>query len=66
MLRAGRALDDAALLAHLAEAGLSRYDMPEYLVHADALPMTASGKIVKRDLQDLVRNGALHPHPVRA
>jgi acyl-CoA synthetase len=66
VLRAGRALDDAALLAHLAEAGLSRYDMPEYLVHADALPMTASGKIVKRDLQDLVRNGALHPHPVRA
>jgi acyl-CoA synthetase len=66
VLRAGCALDDAALLAHLADAGLSRYDMPEYLVYADALPMTASGKIVKRELQDMVQRGALHPHPVRA
>jgi acyl-CoA synthetase (AMP-forming)/AMP-acid ligase II len=65
VLRQGRVLDDAALLAHLGAAGLSRYDMPEYLVYADVLPMTASGKIVKRDLEELVRNGTLQPRPVR-
>eukprot|EP01037_Dinobryon_pediforme_P002167 gene2167-2204_t len=61
--RPGATIDDAALLAHLDAEGLSRYDMPEYLLTLDALPMTASGKIVKRDLQELVKDGVLHPHP---
>ncbi len=63
--RPGQPIDDGALLAHLDAAGLSRYDMPEYLLTLDALPMTASGKIVKRDLSRLVQDGALQPRPVR-
>jgi acyl-CoA synthetase (AMP-forming)/AMP-acid ligase II len=65
VLRAGAALDDAALLAHLDEQGLSRYDMPEYLLRLDALPLTASGKIVKRTLSDQVAAGALQPTAIR-
>jgi acyl-CoA synthetase len=63
--RRGERIDDAALLAHLDAAGLSRYDMPEFLLTVDALPLTASGKIVKRDLAQRVQDGHLHPRPVR-
>jgi acyl-CoA synthetase (AMP-forming)/AMP-acid ligase II len=65
LLRRGSEIDDEELFAHLDAAGLSRFDMPEYLVHADTLPMTASGKIVKRTLSDQVRDGVLQPRPVR-
>jgi acyl-CoA synthetase (AMP-forming)/AMP-acid ligase II len=65
VLRAGQQIEDAALLAHLDQAGLSRYDMPEFLVTLDALPLTASGKVVKRDLAKQVQDGALQPRPVR-
>jgi acyl-CoA synthetase len=57
------AADD--LLAHLAGHGLSRYDMPEYLLVLDQMPMTASGKILKRDLISRIGEGALSPEPVR-
>ena len=63
--RPGQPIEDGALLAHLDAAGLSRYDMPEYLLTLDALPLTASGKIVKRDLSQRVQDGALQPRPVR-
>jgi acyl-CoA synthetase len=64
VLRAGGSIDDAALLTHLDDEGLSRYDMPEYLAQLDTLPMTASGKIVKRTLMQQVEDGALQPRPV--
>lgn len=54
------------LLAHLAAEGLSRYDMPEYLLAMEAFPMTASGKILKRELMAMVARGELSPVPVRA
>ena len=60
-----QAFDPEAILTHLDAEGLSRYDMPEFVLVMEALPMTASGKIVKRDLQTLVRQGALQPLPVR-
>ena len=63
--RPGQQIDDAALLGHLDAAGLSRYDMPEYLLTLDALPMTASGKIFKRELSQRVADGVLQPRPVR-
>jgi acyl-CoA synthetase len=63
--RRGAQIDEAALLAHMAAAGLSRYDMPEFMVTVEALPMTASGKIVKRDLSQQVQDGVLQPRPVR-
>jgi acyl-CoA synthetase len=57
------AADD--LLAHLAREGLSRYDMPEYFLRLDEFPLTASGKILKRELIEMMRRGALAPQPVR-
>ena len=53
------------LLAHLDQAGLSRYDMPEYFIALPEIPLTASGKIYKRDLVEDVRTGKLQVTPVR-
>ena len=53
------------LLSHLAEQGLSKYDMPEFFLRAAAFPMTPSGKILKRDLIDMTRRGELVPTAVR-
>jgi acyl-CoA synthetase len=53
------------LLAHLHEAGLSRYDMPEYFIAMTAYPLTASGKILKRELVEWAKSGRIQPQPVR-
>ena len=53
------------LLAHLGREGLSRYDMPEFFVRLDEFPLTASGKILKRNLVEMVKRGELAPVPVR-
>ena len=39
------------VLRHLFDCGLSKYDMPEYFLAMDAFPLTASGKILKRELR---------------
>ena len=57
------AADD--VLRHLFEAGLSKYDMPEYFIAMPAFPLTASGKILKRELADWARSGRIAPEPVR-
>ncbi len=49
----------------LAREGLSKYDMPEYFVRLDEFPLTASGKILKRELVEMVKRGELAPEPVR-
>jgi acyl-CoA synthetase len=54
-----------ALLAHLSTEGLSTYDMPEYFVALDAFPLTASGKILKRELVEMVKRGEISPLPIR-
>ncbi len=54
-----------SLLSHLHAEGLSRYDMPEYFIRMDAFPLTASGKILKRELVEMAKNGAIRPDPVR-
>jgi acyl-CoA synthetase len=53
------------LLSHLNSYGLSRYDMPEYFIELQSFPLTASGKVLKRRLADLVREGAIKPQNVR-
>ena len=53
------------VLNHLKESGLSIYDMPEYFLVVDDLPLTASGKILKRELLVQVEQGKLCPVPVR-
>ena len=61
----GHAWSDEGLFRHLDDAGLSKYDMPEYLLHLRAFPLTASGKILKRELAARVAEGILIPRPVR-
>lgn len=62
---AGASLSPDDLLQHLHARGLSKYDMPEYVLALEVLPTTASGKILKRELSELVRTGAVAPVPVR-
>jgi len=59
------ALDADTMLAHLHAEGLSIYDMPEFFLRVDAFPLTASGKILKRELVQMVKRGELAPQPVR-
>lgn len=53
------------ILNHLASEGLSKFDMPEWYVAVETFPLTASGKILKRDLIDMVQRSELTPAPVR-
>jgi acyl-CoA synthetase len=53
------------MLDHLHAAGLSKYDMPEYYIVMEDFPLTASGKILKRELADWARAGRIKPAPVR-
>lgn len=57
--------DAQALLQHLAEEGLSKYDMPEYFLRVETFPLTASGKILKRELVTMAKRGDIEPVPVR-
>lgn len=59
-------IDSTEALAHLAKEGLSKYDMPEYFLRVDAFPLTPSGKILKRELVEMVRKGELEPAFLRA
>src|SRR5204863_9880937 len=61
----GQCVEPDELLLHLHQAGLSRYDMPEYLIAMTAFPLTASGKILKRELVEWARSGRIVPVPVR-
>ena len=65
VLNHGHQLQPLDLLAHLNARGLSPYDMPEYYIALDALPLTASGKILKRDLVEKAKRGKISPIPVR-
>jgi acyl-CoA synthetase len=53
------------LLAHLNQQGLSKYDMPEFFLELDQFPLTASGKVLKRRLVEMVAQGLLKPQPIR-
>ena len=65
MTRAGPELKANDLLSHLDQAGLSRYDMPEYYLELPEIPLTASGKIYKRDMAQDIKLGKLKPLAVR-
>jgi acyl-CoA synthetase len=53
-----------ALLAFLDQQGLSRHDRPEYFLRVDVFPLTASGKVLKRELIADLRAGNLKPELV--
>ncbi|WP_163271773.1 class I adenylate-forming enzyme family protein [Chelativorans alearense] len=58
-------VDADEMLDHLHCNGLSKYDMPEWFIVLDAFPLTASGKILKRRLTEMVQTGEISPKPVR-
>lgn len=61
----GEQPDAQALLEHLANEGLSKFDMPEFLLFTPEFPLTASGKILKRELMQWVEDGRVKPESVR-
>ena len=63
--RRGMQVDPEAVLKHLGASGLSRYDMPEFILPLSEMPLTASGKLLKRELVRRVAEGRLRPLPVR-
>lgn len=58
-------IDIEMLINHLRREGVSKYDMPEYFLRVAEFPLTASGKILKRELVLQVRRGELRPQLVR-
>jgi acyl-CoA synthetase len=58
-------VDPEAILEHLDASGLSRYDMPEFILPLSEMPLTASGKLLKRQLVQGVAEGRVRPLPVR-
>jgi acyl-CoA synthetase len=61
----GGVLAAEEVLLHLAKQGLSKFDMPEYFLVLSEFPLTASGKILKRELTQWVQSGRVQPQPVR-
>ena len=53
------------VLSHLFNEGLSIYDMPEYYIVMSDFPLTASGKILKRELAEWAKEGRISPDPIR-
>jgi len=58
-------IDATELIAHLTQQGLSKYDMPEFFLNVSAFPLTASGKVLKRELVEMTKRGDLAPASVR-
>ena len=58
-------LEADVMLEHLASEGLSKFDMPEWFLAVAELPLTASGKILKRELVAMVARGDVSPSAVR-
>ena len=65
IVRDGERVAVDAMLDHLHAVGLSKYDMPEYFVALDAFPLTASGKILKRELVQWAKIGRIQPQQCR-
>jgi acyl-CoA synthetase (AMP-forming)/AMP-acid ligase II len=61
----GKQVSSNDILAHLYDLGLSKYDMPEYFLELDHIPLTASGKIKKRDIAEWIADGHIKPTPIR-
>src|SRR5712671_1883939 len=61
----GMQADLESILEHLDASGLSRHDMPEFILPLSEMPLTASGKLLKRELMQWVAEGRVRPLPVR-
>ena len=65
MFRSGTTASPEEILKHLDEVGLSKYDMPEFFVEVAEIPLTASGKVRKRDVVDWIAEGRAKPVAIR-
>ncbi len=65
VFRPGKAVTPADLLMHLDAVGLSKYDMPEYFLRLDEIPLTPNGKMFKRAIVDWITAGRVTPEPIR-
>jgi len=65
-MRPGHRTDAEQILGHLARAGLSKYEMPEFFVALADMPLMPNGKIARHDLTKWVQEGRVVPLPVRA
>jgi acyl-CoA synthetase (AMP-forming)/AMP-acid ligase II len=63
--RQGMNVTPDELLLHLDRAGLSKFDMPEYYLRLDEIPLTPNGKMLKRAIVDWIKDGRVTPEPVR-
>jgi len=64
MFEEGQSVAIADILDHLAEEGLSRYDMPEYWLPVADIPLMPNGKLDKIEIQRRIGTGDLVPQPV--
>jgi acyl-CoA synthetase len=65
VFRSGMNLTPDQLLAHLDGVGLSKFDMPEYFLKLDEIPLTPNGKMLKRAIVDWIKDGKVTPEPIR-
>jgi len=63
--RPGKTASPEDILKHLHDVGLSKYDMPEFFLQIEELPLTASGKVRKRDIVDWIVDGRAKPTTIR-
>lgn len=66
MFEDGAAASAGEILAHLADEGLSRYDMPEFWLPLAEIPLMPNGKMEKREIIRRISDGVLSPQPVTA
>jgi acyl-CoA synthetase (AMP-forming)/AMP-acid ligase II len=65
MFKPGKAASPEEILRHLDHLGLSKYDMPEFFLAVEEIPLTASGKVRKRDVVDWIAAGRAIPTAIR-
>jgi acyl-CoA synthetase len=63
--REGQSVTPDELLGHLDSVGLSKFDMPEYFLQLEEMPLTPNGKMFKQTIVDWIKNGRVTPKPVR-
>jgi acyl-CoA synthetase len=66
VVKPGMQLDPGQLLRELEAAGLAKYDLPEFVLPVAAMPLTPSGKIIKRELIRWAAEGKVKPIPLRS
>ena len=56
--------DGRDLIDHLLSAGLSRFDLPEFLLIDPDLPLGPTGKVLKREIVRQICDGERSPQPI--